>query len=107
MKKIEKFLNQNRVWVSVMMLLLAVVTGGGSLAAAAVGAEGNEPMGKDEPGDPVNPESGTGQSPANDPTGRLAPGDKTAGQNLDGSAPSATQYRDGGLEEDEWDTEIT
>ena len=107
MKKIESFLSKNRVYVSLLMLILAVVTGGGALAVATVGGEGNAPMGGDEPGDPVNPESGTGKSPENDPTGRLAPGDKTAGQNLDGSAPSATQYRDGGLEEDEWDTEIT
>lgn len=108
MKKIIQEIRNGNMLMMIACMLLAVVTGGVGMAeGATIGAEGPEPMGKDETHDPADPESGTGQNPDEDPSGRLAPGDTTAGQNLDGTQASSTQARQGGLEEDEYDSVIT
>lgn len=96
--------------VQALLVVLAVITGGiGMAAGATIGAEGPDPTSKDGTHDAANPDVGTGQSPDAEGNGdaRLAPGDSTAGQNLDGSQASSSQARQGGLEDDEWDTEVT
>lgn len=93
-----------------LLIVLAVVTGGiGMAAGAVIGAEGPDPVGKEEVHDPADPDVGTGQRPDADGNqdARLAPGDTTAGQNLDGTQASSTQARQGGLEDEEWDSEVT
>lgn len=93
-----------------LLIVLAVVTGGiGMAAGAVIGAEGPDPVGKGDPHDPADPDAGTGQRPDADgnQNARLAPGDTTAGQNLDGTQASSTQARQGGLEDEEWDSEVT
>lgn len=104
MRNIKNYISMNRV-INFLLLMLAVFTGGFSMAAT-IGEEGNTPLGSDEQGDPVNPDTGKNGNPDEEPSGRLAPGDKTAGQDLDGSQASSTQLRDGGLEEEEWDQEL-
>ena len=91
----------------VLVILGALVGGGFAMAGTTLGSEGPDPLGTDDDHDPVDPDSGTGNSPDDDTEGRIAPGDHTAGQNLDGTQASSTQMREGGLEEDEWDTEVT
>lgn len=94
----------------ILTTLLAVITGGiGMAAGATIGSEGPDPTSKTGPHDPADPNVGTGQSPdaEGNGSGRLAPGDGTAGQNLDGTQASSSQARQGGLEEDEWDSEVT
>lgn len=108
MKRFIQEIKKGNMGMMIMLMLLAVLTGGVGMAEGGVlGAEGPDPVGKDEPHDPADPESGTGKHPDDDPDGRLAPGDTTAGQNLDGTQASSTQARQGELEEDEWDVEIT
>jgi len=108
MKKIIQEIRKGNMGMLLMFMLLAVLTGGiGMAEGAVIGAEGPEPLSKDETHDPADPDSGTGQNPDDDPSGRLAPGDTTAGQNLDGSQASSSQARQGGLEEDEYDSIIT
>ena len=99
MKKIENFVRENRVWMSVLLFMLAVVTGGIAMASAVIGDEGPEanPADKVESEDPADPE-------VND---RLTPGDGAAGQDLTGTQASSTQLRKGGLIDDEWDSELT
>ena len=108
MKRFIQEIKKGNMGMMIMLMLLAVLTGGVGMAEGGVlGAEGPDPVGKDEQHDPADPESGTGKHPDDDPDGRLAPGDTTAGQNLDGTQASSTQARQGELEEDEWDVEIT
>ena len=104
MKKVFSKITNSKVF-NFIVLMLAVFTGGFTMAAA-IGEEGNEPLGKSDPGDPANPEVGNGGDPNQETNGRLAPGDKTAGQSLDGTQASSTQLNEGGLVEDEWDQEL-
>lgn len=110
MRRMRKFFENRTMAAQFLLIVLAVMIGGVGMAAGAViGAEGPDPVGKEESHDPADPEVGTGQRPDADGNqdARLAPGDTTAGQNLDGTQASSTQARQGGLEEEEWDTEVT
>lgn len=110
MRRMRKFFENKTMAAQLLLIVLAVITGGiGMAAGATIGAEGPEPVGKEEPHDPADPDVGTGQRPDADGNqdARLAPGDTTAGQNLDGTQASSTQARQGGLEDEEWDSEVT
>ena len=110
MRRMRKFFENKTMAVQFLLIVLAVMTGGvGMAVGATIGAEGPDPVGKEDPHDPADPDVGTGQRPDADGNqdARPAPGDTTAGQNLDGTQASSTQARQGGLEEEEWDSEIT
>lgn len=110
MRRMRKFFESKTMAAQLLLIVLAVVTGGiGMAAGAVIGAEGPDPVGKEEVHDPADPDVGTGQRPDADGNqdARLAPGDTTAGQNLDGTQASSTQARQGGLEDEEWDSEVT
>lgn len=110
MRRMRKFFENKTMAAQFLLIVLAVMTGGvGMAVGATIGAEGPDPVGKDDPHDPADPDAGTGQRPDADGNkdARLAPGDTTAGQNLNGTQASSTQVRQGGLEEEEWDSEIT
>lgn len=110
MRRMRKFFESKTMAAQLLLIVLAVVTGGiGMAAGAVIGAEGPDPVGKEDPHDPADPDAGTGQRPDADgnQNARLAPGDTTAGQNLDGTQASSTQARQGGLEDEEWDSEVT
>lgn len=110
MRRMRKFFENKTMAAQFLLIVLAVMTGGvGMAVGATIGAEGPDPVGKEDPHDPADPDAGTGQRPDADGNqdARLAPGDTTAGQNLDGTQASSTQARQGGLEEEEWDSEIT
>lgn len=110
MRRMRKFFENKTMAAQFLLIVLAVMIGGvGMATGATIGAEGPDPVGKEDPHDPADPEAGTGQRPDADgnQNARLAPGDATAGQNLDGTQASSTQARQGGLEEEEWDTEVT
>lgn len=110
MRRMRKFFENKTMAAQFLLIVLAVMTGGvGMAVGATIGAEGPDPVGKEDSHDPADPDVGTGQRPDADGNqdARLAPGDTTAGQNLDGTQASSTQARQGGLEEEEWDSEIT
>lgn len=110
MRRMRKFFENKTMAAQFLLVVLAVMTGGvGMAVGATIGAEGPDPVGKEDSHDPADPDVGTGQRPDADGNqdARLAPGDTTAGQNLDGTQASSTQARQGGLEEEEWDSEIT
>lgn len=110
MRRMRKFFENKTMAAQFLLIVLAVMIGGvGMAAGVTIDAEGPDPVGKEDPHDPADPEAGTGQRPDADGNqdARLAPGDTTAGQNLDGTQASSTQARQGGLEEEEWDTEVT
>lgn len=110
MRRMRKLFESKTMAAQLLLIVLAVVTGGiGMAAGAVIGAEGPDPVGKEDPHDPADPDAGTGQRPDADgnQNARLAPGDTTAGQNLDGTQASSTQARQGGLEDEEWDSEVT
>lgn len=110
MRRMRKFFENKTMAAQFLLIVLAVMIGGvGMAVGATIGAEGPDPVGKEDPHDPADPEAGTGQRPDADgnQNARLAPGDATAGQSLDGTQASSTQARQGGLEEEEWDTEVT
>lgn len=97
MRNFKQMMNERSMWVNLLLLVLAVITGGASMASAVIGEEGGEPLNNGDGKDPVDPD-------VND---RKAPGGDTAGQDLDGTQASSTQINRGGLQEDEWDNEIT
>lgn len=108
MEKIRKFFEKHALLLNAVMLLVAVVSGGGiAMAEATIGSEGGSLVSSKDEHDPVDPGVGNGGNPNDEADGRLAPGDKTAGQTLDGTQMSSTQVREGGLEDDEYDSEIT
>lgn len=110
MRRMRKFFENKTMAAQFLLIVLAVMIGGvGMAVGATIGAEGPDPVGKEDPHDPADPDAGTGQRPdANgNQDARLAPGDTTAGQNLDGTQASSTQARQGGLEDEEWDSEVT
>lgn len=107
MEKIRSFIMKHATVVNMIMLLLAVVTGGGVLMAdATIGNEGGTVVSSTDTHDPVDASVGQGGDPNTETDGRVAPGDITAGQNLDGTQMSSTQAREGGLEDDEYDSDI-
>lgn len=110
MRRMRKFFENKTMAAQFLLIVLAVMIGGvGMAAGATIGAEGPDPVGKEDLHDPADPEAGTGQRPdaGGNQDARLAPGDTTAGQNLDGTQASSTQARQGGLEDEEWDSEVT
>lgn len=110
MRRMRKFFENKTMAAQFLLIVLAVMIGGAGMAAGAtIGAEGPDPVGKEDPHDPADPDAGTGQRPDADGNrdARLAPGDTTAGQNLNGTQASSTQARQGGLEDEEWDSEVT
>lgn len=87
--------------LSFLLFVLAVVSGGGAMAAPGTLENPNpDDMLKADPAadhEPVDPD-------AND---RQMPGGDAAGQDLTGTQASATQVREGGLEDDEREDKIT
>ena len=87
--------------LSFLLFVLAVVSGGGAMAAPGTLENPNpDDMLKADPAadhEPVDPD-------AND---RQMPGGDAAGQDLTGTQASATQIREGGLEDDEREDKIT
>lgn len=86
-----------------MFLVLAVVTGGAVMAAAdniepQIGGEGPVPAGAD---------TVSAKEPVDANTSDLSsPGGRADGQSLTGTQASSTQLREGGMVDDEWDSEI-
>lgn len=85
--------------LSYMLFILAVVNGGGAMAAA-IGDEGTDNLQQDDPASDHEPVD-------KDVNDRQSPGGHHDGQNLDGTQASATQMREGGLEDDVRDEQIT
>ena len=87
--------------LSFLLFVLAVVSGGGAMAAPGTLENPNpDDVMKADPAadhEPVDPD-------AND---RQMPGGDAAGQDLTGTQASATQIREGGLEDDEREDKIT
>ena len=85
--------------LSILLTVLAVMRGGGAMAVGTVENPSEENMTKSDPAadhDPVDAE-------AND---RQSPGGKNDGQDLTGTQATATQIRDGGLEDAERESDI-
>lgn len=84
-----------------MLMVLAVMSGGGAMAMATqIGDEGTDNLQKEDPAkdhEPVDPD-------VND---RTSPGGHHDGQELTGTQASATQMREGGLEDDVRDDQVT
>ena len=83
-----------------MLFVLAVVCGGGAMAVGTIENPNPDNMEKADPAsdhEPADPD-------VND---RKAPGGDMAGQDLTGTQASATQIREGGLEDDEREEKIT
>ena len=98
------FIKSGRFLTWLFLMLLSVVTGGSSLMAVGdnvapqIGDEGPDPASSAEAAanEPVEP----GKSDLN------SPGGKKDGQDLTGSQASSTQLKEGGMIDDEWDTNI-
>lgn len=104
MKNVFKTLNKWQV-LSMLLFVLAVLSGGGAMAdavATQIGDEGTDNT--DHGNNATNPADDPVDPAVND---RIMPGGKNAGQNLDGTQASATQMRDGGLEDDDREEQIT
>ena len=93
MKKIVNYVTKHQLIVSMMFLMLAVLTGGTGYCLAA-----DVPVADPNPAapDPASPDVNN----MGDSTG------KGAGQNLPGTQGSATQIREGGLADDEYDPDV-
>jgi len=95
--------NSKNFWsiLSALLCVLAVVSGGGAMAATGTLENPNpDNMSKTDPAEdhePVDPDANTRQTPGGD----------AAGQDLTGTQASATQIREGGLEDDEREEKIT
>lgn len=86
--------------LSFLLFVLAVVSGGGAMAAGTIENPGTDNMSKSDPAsdhEPADPD-------VND---RQMPGGDAAGQDLTGTQASATQIREGGLEDQEREEKIT
>ena len=86
--------------LSFLLFVLAVVSGGGAMAVGTIENPNPDNMSKEDPAEdhePVDPN-------AND---RQSPGGEHDGQDLTGTQASATQIREGGLEDDEREDKIT
>ena len=85
--------------LSVLLCVLAVMSGGGAMAVGTVENPSEDNMSKADPAedhDPVDP----------DKNDRQSPGGQHDGQDLTGTQATATQMRDGGLEETERESDI-
>ena len=94
--------NSKNIWqvLSYVLSAFAIFCGGGAMAVGTIENPNPEDMMKADPAsdhEPVDPE-------AND---RIMPGGDNAGQDLTGTQASATQIREGGLEDDEREDKIT
>lgn len=105
MKKIVNFIQGIKLpnVLNAVLTVAAVALGGGMMAAAdnvepQIGNEGPDPADADTVADREPVKAGK-----ND---RQSPGGRQDGQSLTGTQASSTQLREGGLVEDEWDTEI-
>lgn len=86
--------------LSYMLAIIAIFCGGGAMAVGTIENPGTDDMMKADPAadhEPVDPD-------AND---RQMPGGDAAGQDLTGTQASATQIREGGLEDQEREEKIT
>lgn len=97
-----KTMKRKTFWqvLSLLCFVLAVVSGGGAMAVGTIENPNPDNMSKADPAedhDPVDPEANT----------RETPGGDAAGQDLTGTQASATQIREGGLEDDEREDKIT
>jgi hypothetical protein len=87
--------------LSFLLFVLAVVSGGGAMAATGTIENPN-------PDDMVKADPAADHEPADpDVNDRKAPGGDAAGQDLTGTQASATQMREGGLEDTEREDKIT
>lgn len=98
MKKMKNF-NYMRV-LSYVLFILAVVSGGGAMAVGTIENPGADDMQKADPAADHEPADAT----VND---MKMPGGDAAGQELTGTQASATQMREGGLEDDIREEKIT
>ena len=103
MKKVINYFSSGQFICKMILILLAVVTGGGLMAVAdKVEPDLNEPGSR-----PASKEEVAGAENVDKTTeDLLAPGGGNAGIDLTGTQGSATQIDKGGLEEEEWDTEV-
>ena len=86
--------------LSFLLFVLAVVSGGGAMAVGTIENPNPDNMSKADPAEdhePVDP----------DKSDRQSPGGEHDGQDLTGTQASATQIREGGLEDDEREDKIT
>jgi hypothetical protein len=93
---------KNQIWqvLSFILGIFAVLSGGAVMAVGTIENPATDDMLKADPAadhEPVDPE-------AND---RVMPGGDAAGQDLTGTQASATQIREGGLEDQEREEKIT
>lgn len=99
MNKMKKNISLMQV-LSLLLFILAVVSGGGAMAVGTIENPGTDNMSKNDPAsdhDPVDPDENSRQTPGGD----------AAGQDLSGTQASATQMREGGLEDDIREEKIT
>ena len=95
-------MKKKNLWqvLSFILTVLAVVSGGGAMAVGTIENPGEDNMQKADPAadhDPVD----------KDENDRQFPGGEKAGQELTGTQASATQMREGGLEDDIREDKIT
>lgn len=91
--------------LSMLLFVLAVVSGGGAMAAAD---DLVEPQVGDEGGTPATAQDVEEREVVDaEVSDRQMPGGDAAGQNLTGTQASATQMREGGLEEEEREETLT
>lgn len=104
MKKIENLLSKYACGFGRMaMFVLAAVTGGAVMAVS----DNFEPQIGGEGPDPASASTVADREPAeSEKSDMLSPGGKHDGQSLTGTQASSTQLREGGLVDDEWDSEI-
>ncbi len=86
--------------LSVLLGIVAVISGGGAMAAGTIENPGTDDMLKANPASDHEPVDA-------DTSDRQLPGGQTAGQDLTGTQASATQIREGGLEDTEREDKIT
>lgn len=93
MRKIKDFMKKNWLLVcNLFLLIMAVASGGGAMMAVAATGEGGHVGGAD-------PEKSDMPAPGVDAEGNQ----NNAGQDLSGTAATASQARSGGLAEEEYD----
>lgn len=107
MKKnqLTEFFKSGRFLIWILLMVLCVVTGGSSLMAVGdnvapqIGDEGTKAASQEavDKGEIVDPNKSDLQSP----------GGQQDGQDLTGTQASSTQIEKGGLQEDEWDSELS
>lgn len=95
-------MNKKNFWqvLSFVLTVLAVVSGGGAMAVGTIENPGEDDMMKADPAADHEPVD-------KDVNDRKMPGGDFAGQELTGTQASATQMREGGLEDQEREDKIT